>query len=163
MKFLIIVIVALAAMFFAGAKMGIIDVPGLSPAQKKKNAAALYTEEGEKPADAVKEPETQVASRPAEQDAPPAKPEPQKPQVDPLTGQRELAKVWRSVDADTISAMVVSWTDDELARQFSVMPDKQVGEIIALLPADRAAKLCKLIQNLAQKEAESNPEQTLGE
>ena len=47
MKFLIIVIVALSIAFVVGAKMGIIEVPGLSPVVKKKGGAKIYTSDAE--------------------------------------------------------------------------------------------------------------------
>src|SRR3990172_2754848 len=118
MKFLIIVIVALSVAFVVGAKMGIIDVPGLSPAAKKAKGAKGYATDADpakkdgasvsvsaKPADAASAGDENPAAA-AKQ--PPSTAAPKSP-VDPLAGQKSLARVWQKVDASTIALMIEKW------------------------------------------------------
>ncbi|MBI5708562.1 MAG: hypothetical protein HZC36_16375 [Armatimonadetes bacterium] len=162
MKLLIIVVIVLAGMFVIGARAGIVDIPGLSPAKKAGQAAKGYatdadparvTKDDEKPtAESAAEPEktAEVASKDVEK---PKAPTPVEPEIDPLAGEKSLARVWKGLDAAVIAPMVRTWKDEELARQFAAMSPKQVGEILALLPPDRASKLSILLQKRGVEDA----------
>lgn len=160
MKLLIIVVIALVGMFVIGAKAGIVDIPGLSPAKKAGQAAKGYASDADpaKVASAEEKPAGDTAAgseKPAEEPttatakAPPVS----EPEIDPLAGEKSLAKVWKGLDPSAIASMVVTWKDDQLAKQFAAMPAKQVGEILALLPPERASKLSLLLQKQGVEDA----------
>lgn len=162
MKLLIIVIIALAGMFVVGAKTGIVDIPGLSPAKKASKAAQEYATDadGEKLASskgdsaerAEAEPE-KAAESPANEPGKQKDPVAVAPEIDPLAGEKSLAKIWKGLDAAAIASMISTWKDDQLVRQFAAMPPKQVGEVLALLPPERASKLSLLLQKQGVEDA----------
>lgn len=161
MKLLIIVVIALVGMFVIGAKAGIVDIPGLSPGKKTGQAAKGYTTDSdpskvaassEKPAEGAAAGPEKVAADEAPEAAKTA-PQVSEPEIDPLAGEKSLAKVWKGLDASVIASMVATWKDEDLVRQFAAMPPKQVGEILALLPPERASKISILLQKRGVEDA----------
>ncbi len=177
MKLLIVVIVALVAVFVTAGFFGIIDLPGITPQKKKTNSAAIYTEGAEKgappktgisgaetPSDSGKGSDEPPAEAGGASEGPPptekansnrgaaAKQDPA-PKPDPDAGQKKLARVFSKVDAASIARIVASWPIDDLAKQLAAMPPKQAGEVLSLLEPEKASKLCKKLQELGALEA----------
>lgn len=88
---------------------------------------------------------------------PPPKSDP-KLDVDPVAGQRKLATVWQKLDPAAILQIVDKWKDEDLALQLSVMPEKQVGEILSQMKPARASALSLRIQRIAQDQARKEAE-----
>jgi len=113
--------------------LGIVPIPGLSPAKKKAKATALYTEQKEAP----------VASKPK------PKKEPEKPAEPSLDkGREELAKVWNELEARAIVAIVDKWSDEDVAQQLRFLDTDKTAEVIALMKPERASKVSKVLQVL---------------
>lgn len=70
---------------------------------------------------------------------------------DPLSGQKALAKLWNTMEASALVAIVADWSDDDLALQLSVMKADKVAELLAALKPERASKISKLLQKAATK------------
>jgi flagellar motility protein MotE (MotC chaperone) len=113
--------------------MGIIPIPGLSPAKKKNHAAALYTEQKEMPVVKKEPPKT----------------EPEKPAGPNLEkGRQELAKVWNELEPAAIVAIVDKWTDEDVAQQLRYLDTEKSAAVLALLKPERASKVSKVLQIL---------------
>jgi hypothetical protein len=137
------VIIAIAAVVVIGggvagaAMMGLIQIPGLSPAKKKAVAAALYAEEETK-APAPKVQETPTAEEPLLGDI--------------VKGRKELAKLWNEMEAVVLVKIVEKWDDGELAHQLRYLDVDKTAEILALLKPDRASEISKRLQQLGAVE-----------
>lgn len=126
------------------AMMGVINVPGLSPAKKKAAATKLYTEEKE---------EEPVVKR----EAPPENVEPPKP--DMVRGRKALAKLWNEMDSTVIAQIAADWKDEELAQQLQYLQSEKTAEVLTTLAAskpERASKVSKLLQEIASKPPETS-------
>jgi len=150
----LIIVVALIGGLVVGAAMtGMINIPGLTPAKKKANAAAQYATDKDKEAAKTAE-RKDVKPEKAKPIAPPpkatAKKEPSN--EDPSLGYKKVAKLWNAMDAQKIKEHIAKgWKDDELARIFSKMDNDKVAEVLALLDPPKATKLLKAIQTEASR------------
>lgn len=123
------------------AMMGAIDIPGLTPAKKKSNATAQYSEPPE---------ESPVVQR--REPAPEATPAAVEPPPDMVKGRKALAKLWNEIDAAKILEIVRDWQDDELAEQLRYLEPEKTAEVLGIMKADRASKISKLLQVIVAKE-----------
>lgn len=82
---------------------------------------------------------------------PPQSATPDEAPPDPLSGQKALAKLWNTMEASALVAIVADWSDDDLALQLSVMKADKVAELLAALKPERASKISKLLQKAATK------------
>ncbi|MFQ3587987.1 MAG: hypothetical protein SNJ74_09640 [Fimbriimonadaceae bacterium] len=145
----IVLVVLVLGGGFAAAKMGFVNIPGVSPETKQKNAAAEYTE-GEEGGPLEGE-EAKVAATPAPEPPkpePPKKPAPRpapKPTVDYDRGRRELAKLWNEIEPKKLAPMVEDWKDEELAKQLAVMDGAKVAKLLSILEPKRASRLSRLL------------------
>lgn len=145
----IVLVVLVLGGGFAAAKMGLVNIPGISPEAKQKNAAAEYVEgeEGEPvqgeeaPAAETPAPEAPKAEPAARQKVPAAP----RPTVDQDQGRRELAKLWNEIDPKKLAPMVEDWADEELAKQLAVMDGAKVAKLLTILEPKRASKLSRLL------------------
>lgn len=83
--------------------------------------------------------------------SPPQPAKPDEAAADPLSGQKALAKLWNTMEAPALVAIVADWSDDDLALQLSVMKADKVAELLAALKPERASKISKLLQKAATK------------
>jgi hypothetical protein len=123
------------------AMMGIVQIPGLSPAKKKANAAAAY---GEQPDEAPV-----VKKEPA--------PEPETPAPDLEKGRRALAKLWNEMDPKTLLPIVESWKDEDLAHQLRYLEADLTATLLAGMKPDRASRLSRSLQAIAAVEGPVEP------
>lgn len=123
------------------AMMGVISIPGVTPAKKKPMAAAQYAEtKEEEPVVQRKDPEPEEAIVPIE------------PPPDMAKGRRSLAKLWNEIDAVAILAITEDWNDDELAEQLRYLAPDKTASLLASMKPERASKLSKLLQMILAKE-----------
>jgi hypothetical protein len=143
------------------AMMGVIDIPGLSPAKKKIAAAGQYAGDKEsKQADAAgaysgdkdgKAAATVEVAPPKK--APPAKPKAAKPLfvIDPVVGRKKVAKLWNEMSVDSLQKMIGSFKGPDLPRILAIMDAGKVAKLLEKLDPAKAAKLSKDIQAEASK------------
>lgn len=126
-----------------GAAMaGLIEIPGLTPEKQKQKSTALYTEDKEETKPSVKKQNTKER-------------EPQKKEsipADLVKGRKELAKLWNEIESKDLVLIVAKWPDEELAHQLRYLDVDKTAEVLALMKAERAAKLSKTLQSLGSIE-----------
>lgn len=140
MKKILMIVVPLllvGGVVVGAAMMGMIEIPGLSPAKKKKAAVAVYTEA----------PETKPLAKkdPPKPETPPAEPA---PELDMDKGRKKLAKLWNELDAATILAIAADWKEDELAQQIRYLDPAKASELLGAMKPVQASKISKLLQKL---------------
>lgn len=144
----IVLVVLILGGGFAAAKMGLVNIPGISPETKQKNAAAEYAEgeEGEM-VERQDSPPVETAAEPPTEPPPPkpASRQNPKPTFDLDQGRRELAKLWNEIDPKKLAPMVEDWKDEELAKQLAVMDGAKVAKLLTILEPKRASKISRLL------------------
>lgn len=157
MKKVIFIVIPLALIggVFGVAKMGIIQIPGISP--KKKDAAGMYAADKDgKSLYAADKQEPVVKNEVIPPTKPVAKKVEEKPKepeftLDEAQGRKKLAKLWNEMTVDDLLKIVADWKDEDLAPQLSVMDPTKVAPLLAKLDPKRASNLSKLIQDEASK------------
>jgi hypothetical protein len=142
---------------FGAAKMGLVQIPGLSPAKKKALAANQYA------ADSKAAPPHQKQEKPrsAQKADAPLKKKPLPPTEDAAKGRAKLASLWNEMKVEDLLAITKEWKIEELAAQLEAMDGEVVAKYLSsLAKADpkRASSLSKAIQKLAAK-VEPGPEE----
>lgn len=153
---LIIIVVVIGGAVVGAGMTGMVNIPGLTPAKKKANAAALYGTDKDKKDDklAAKDAKAAKPKDPVPAAAPKPKPKPKVEiaTTDPTLGYKKIAKLWNAMDAAKIKEQIgKGWKDDEIACVFNKMNTAKVAEVLALLDAAKAAKLTKALQAEASK------------
>ncbi len=157
MKKLMMIIIPLVLALggaFGAAKMGMIQIPGITP--KKKGATAMYGSDKDAAAmygnDKDKAPVVKAEEPPKVANKPPVE-EKKEPEfeLDPVQGRKKLAKLWNAMDVDKLTAIATDWKDEDLAPQFLVMDPEKVALLLGKLDAKRASKISKLMQEEASK------------
>lgn len=122
--------------FFAAQK-GIIQIPGITPAKK----SAKKPEE---------KPTIEVAKKP-KPSKPKEAPKKQKvePTSDPSKGVEAIAGVWAGLKPDQLLPIASRYKDRDLAEILLVMDARKTASLLALMPAERAAKLSRELQEQA--------------
>lgn len=118
---------------------GMIEIPGLTPEKQKEKSAALYSEDRE---DTSSNPVAKKKPLKVEDAIPP----------DLVKGRKELAKLWNEIESKDLVKIVSEWPDEELAHQLRYLDTDKTAEVLALMKADRAAKLSKTLQSLGAVE-----------
>jgi hypothetical protein len=132
--------------------MGVINVPGVTPAKKaeakaKPNAEPEQTAEGSE--SEPSEP-TDVDQAPIETDEPSlTEDKPATPQSDPVQGAKALAKYWDAIETNRLLPITDTYSEPDLARILIHMQKSKVAEILGAVTPDRAAKLSRELQKLA--------------
>lgn len=144
--FIVLPVVLIGGGAVGAAMMGVINIPGLTPAKKKSAATAQYTEE--------KEAEPMVENSPPEEEMPPAPIAEAEPPPDLEKGRRGLAKLWNEMEVPTLIAIVADWKDEELAAQLRYLEPEKTAELLSGLKPGRASKLSRLLQEIVAKETE---------
>lgn len=133
----------------AAAKMGVIKIPGLTPAKAVAKAADAY---GDKDSKIDLEVQTPTEEEVTEEE-PPKKMEavkPPEPKTDPEIGAKKLAGIWNNMEPSQIVTIAATYKDEEFAFVLSKMEPEIVAEVLAAMPdPKRAAKLSQQIQNIA--------------
>jgi len=130
------------------AKMGVIKIPGLTPAKAVAKAADAYGDKDSKIALDVKTPtEEEIVEEP------PKKLEavkPPEPKTDPEIGAKKLAGIWNNMEPAQIVTIAATYKDEEFALVLSKMEPEVVAEVLVAMPdPKRAAKLSQQIQSIA--------------
>lgn len=127
---------------FGLAKVGILKVPGITPAKKVALAAGQYGE--------PKEPKLKEEPRKPPRAAKAPKREPQTEVVvsDLEAGAKKLAKVWSALEADVLAKVVSDWKDPDLARVLAKMDAAKTAELLAVLEPKRASSLSRILEKL---------------
>lgn len=134
----------------AAGKLGILQIPGLSPA-KKAGAASLYSQDKEKSA------ETKPAAQPRKRKPPTPAVRTRAtdvPRENPESGYAKIAGLWNEMSPDALLAIAKTWKDADLAPIFHRMDGDKVAkmlETMAQADPNRASSLVRAIQKEAAK------------
>lgn len=137
MKVAMFLVPVIIAAVFGLAMAGVIDIPGLSPKKKPAAAKKETPKEVPKPKPVVKAPEVKAEATP----------------TNPDKGFEAVAKLWNEMDGKKLVEQAALWKDDELGPILRKMEPDRVVEFLGALEPERAAKLTKLLQKLAESEA----------
>lgn len=138
-----LLILGLGAVAVLG-RIGILKIPGLTPAKKKNVAARQYGE--------VKDEKPLATAKPAaDTRKPKMKPKVEVAANDPAVARRKLAKVWAEMEPSSLVAMVKTWKVDELTDVFLAMDASKVSEILSEMDANRADAVSRAILKRAGK------------
>lgn len=124
--------------FFAAQK-GLVQIPGISPAKK----AAKKPDE---------KPKVEVEAKKVTPPKPKLQEPPRKketPTNDPAKGVEAIAGVWAGLKPDQLLPIASRYKDGELAEILLMMDARKTASLLALMPADRAAKLSRELQKRA--------------
>jgi len=138
-KLLIIIPVVLllaAGVVFALAKMGKINIPGLTP----KKAPAKKT--------APPKVEVKKVEPPKKKVVPPSKPKATH-MIDMDKGAKKLAKVWNELPVENVLASIKDWKAPELARVIVSMEPERAAALMAKLEPKRLDEVSREIQRQA--------------
>lgn len=145
----IIVPILLVGGAFGAAKMGVVQIPGISPKkvvakkQEPEKEQELAQEQGQQP----EQPQGQEQVQ--EQDlAPTTQPITETP-TDPEAGAKALAKYWDAIPTNKLIPITDTYTEKDLALVLQFMQKPKVAEIMGAIDADRAANLSRELQRLA--------------
>jgi len=131
------------------AKMGVIKIPGLTPAKAVAKAADAY---GDKDSAVELDVQTPTEEEIVEEE-PPKKLQavkPPEPKTDPEIGAKKLAGIWNNMEPTQIVTIAATYQDEEFALVLSKMEPEVVAEVLVAMPdPKRAAKLSQQIQKLA--------------
>ena len=123
---------------------GVLRIPGLTPKNAKKNAAAMYASKDDKA-------KNTVAAKPAKKPPAPKKPAPivSIPAKDETKGAQALAAVWNEIPVADLQKITKTWKDQELVPVLAQMDTSLVAQLLAKFPPERASKLSKVLQEQA--------------
>jgi len=139
--FIVLPLILVGGGVVGAAMMGVVNIPGLTPAKKKSLAAAQYAEtKEEEPVAQRKDPEPEASIVPVE------------PPPDMEKGRRALAKLWNEIETTQIIAISADWKDDDLAEQLRYLAPDKVSEILEAMKPERASKMSKMIQEIVARE-----------
>lgn len=132
---LLLAVIALGGTLIGLGYAGIVNIPGITPKKAAK-----------KPQAAQETPE-QPAAQEIQQ---PALPEPIKePEIVPQKdGTERLAKLWATLDAETLRDIYLKYPDGDALAVLAKMDDAKVSALLAVLPPDKAAQVSKAIKSL---------------
>lgn len=140
---------------FGAARLGFLQIPGVTPPKKKANAqlygeaaSKLYGEQKEE-AGKSKKP-VQAASQSPAPKTPRLTPKPTH-REDPERGAEAVAEVWGSMENEKLIALMSDWNDADLARVLRVMEPRKTAELLALMEATRASRLSREMQRQASQ------------
>lgn len=132
---------------------GVINIPGITPSKKAKPAAEpaeaqSSTESSPTAADKADAPKqgAQSVEAPSQVEVPPSAPSAEAaPRKD---GTERLAKLWTTMDAQKVAALVEKWKDGDVLLVLAKMDDEKLAEVLAALPPERALELSRGIKAL---------------
>jgi flagellar basal body-associated protein FliL len=132
----IVVLLLAGGAVFALAKMGKINIPGLTPKKTPAKKTAPPKVEVKK----VEPPKKKVV--------PPAKPKATH-MIDAEKGAKKLAKVWNELPVDNVLASIKEWKAPELARVIVSMEPEKAAALMAKLEPKRLDEVSREIQRQA--------------
>jgi flagellar motility protein MotE (MotC chaperone) len=143
---IIVALVLIGGSVVGLAVAGVIDIPGLSPANP--------TAKKDDKASAPSKTEAKTASTESKTPAKDKKPsKTNQPALDTLTdpdvGAKSLAKLWNEMDSAKLADLVKDWKDADVASVFRKMDADKVAEVMAQLDAKRASKISSLFEKQA--------------
>jgi hypothetical protein len=150
----IIVPILLVGGTFGAAKMGVVQIPGVSP----KKVEAKKPAEGEPKAEQEQEQlndqtDPSDVTDPADltdpATMPVTDPQPTEPPTDAEAGAKALAKYWDAIPTNKLIPITDTYTERDLALVLQYMQKPKVAEIMGAIDADRAANLSRELQRLA--------------
>lgn len=125
---------------FTLGKMGIVNIPGITPPKKAVKS------------DKDKKQQSTTAKKPKKKPITPkieAAAEPAEPKNDPMQGYAKLADLWSEMEADVLKSVTLDWKEGELAPILKQMDTAKVAEFItavAATDAKRADRITKALQ-----------------
>lgn len=131
---------------------GIINIPGITPkkAPAKSSSPAQDTASNQTPKSGDAAPTTPVVAPKPEPKA--EEPTPDKPKpVQRVDGTDRVAKLWASMDSETLSKVLTKWNDGDVLAILAKMDDKKLAELlntIASTDPDRAARISQGIKSM---------------
>lgn len=132
---------------------GVINIPGITPSKRTQTAAQPKESEqsakeapSETPSGGQAATEGAKPEEPPQQESPPA-PQPAK-EAPPKDGTERLAKLWATMDAQKVAALVEKWKDGDVLLVLAKMDDEKLAEVLAALPPERALELSRGIKAL---------------
>ena len=148
----VVIIAIVAGLAFSGT----INIPGITPVKKAKNAQAGYTEKDEKLAQ--KKPATPTTA-PKKLEEP--KKEPPKlatTKLDPDQGADALAAVWNEIKVPELAKITANWKDEDLVKVLMHMDTDKVAKLLTQIATgdpvakvdpkpERASKISKILQD----------------
>jgi hypothetical protein len=149
----VVIIAIIAGLGFSG----VINIPGLTPAKKAKNAQAGYADKDDKLAQNKAATPT---APPKKQEAP--KKEPPKvaelPKKNPDQGADALAAVWNEIKIPELAKITANWKDEDLVKVLMHMDTDKVAKLLTQIATgdsaakidpkpERASKLSKILQD----------------
>jgi len=137
MKVAMFLVPVIIAAVFGLAMTGTIDIPGLSPKKKPPAAKKEAPKEAPKPKPIAKAPEVEAEATP----------------TNPDKGYEAVAKLWNEMDGKRLVEQAALWKDEDLGPILRKMEPDRVVEFLGALEPERAAKLTKLLQKLAESES----------
>lgn len=130
---------------FTLGKLGIVNIPGVTPPKKvakaEKEKKATQTA-AKKPKKRPAEPEIEATVKPVE------------PQTNPNQGHAKIAKLWNEMEVGVLKSLTADWKDSDLAPILQRMDNTKVAEFISLIAekdAKRADRITKALQTEASK------------
>lgn len=135
---------------------GIINIPGITPSKKATPAVEKAEAGVEASADADSSPTASAAESPEEgpssNAAPPEEeaslPPPPAEEAPRKDGTERLAKLWATMDAQKVAALVQQWNDGDVLLVLAKMDDEKLAEVLSALPPERALELSRGIKAL---------------
>ncbi len=140
----VIIILALVGAVVGAGMAGVVNIPGLTPQKKvaKKEDPKDAKKKEAAPVKKTKAPELPGA-------APKKKDETPKPTIDPEQGAQKLASFWNEVDVKKLEDITKDWKEPDVAKVMAKMDAAKVSEWLSAMPAARASKLSKILQQNA--------------
>ena len=138
---------------FGLAKVGIVNIPPISPAKRKR----VMPDDGKGGPFAVALATSaslfQRAEESTAREAAVAPPPPPVPKIDPGPGEAKLAGLWASLPTDRLVALVAKWPEPELGRILAKMDEDAAAKLLGALPPPRAASLSRALANATDEKA----------
>lgn len=142
---ILVPVLAIGGVVVAG-KLGVVKIPGLSPAAKQKAAAKLYSEEKD-PAESKPAPEAKSNPKPKDPPVVQVKAD----VIDEVAGRKKVAKLWNDLEPAKVVAITKSWKDEELAQILVLMDAEKVSQFLSTVDAARAERLSRAVMKVASR------------
>ncbi len=151
---LLIAIIVIGGTFIGLGYAGVVNIPGITPEKKAKQAnAADVAQQGADEANQQNKATLQTTANPAapaEQEPPavepPSAPSPEPEVIQQPDGTERVAKLWASMDAQKVAALVQAWKDGDVVMILAKMDDEKLAEVLAALPPEKALEISRGIK-----------------
>lgn len=139
-----VVLLLIAGGVGGAAFMGLIDIPGITPAKKKPVATSTDKKLETKKTVATPKP-TNEGAKPVAKKAEP------KPIFKPELGAEKVATYWNEVETAKLVEITKDWKESDLVPVLLKMDEAKVTEYLATIDVRQASKLSKALQKAASE------------